>query len=354
MRKERLLPLLCSICMVLILATLPFAAACAQPAPAPSPAPAPAPAPAPSPAPAPAPKAITLKAVTFWDEHNPKFASWQMFMDRVNERAKGELVIKWLGASDVIGPFDTGVAVKNGVIDITSTIGSFYGGLVPGLRVLAVSELAPREERESGVFDFLQEMHKKAGLVYLGRAAYSADFFNFFINVKITTPYELAGTKLADGITEAFIRGLDATPVEVDFPDIYTAMERGVIDGVTITVETLVALGVHEVTDYMIDEPFYACDVVNIINPDTWNGLPKHLQDLITEVMIEVERDYPAVHAKIQDEAKQDCQAAGMEFIKFSPADSQWWHEAVYQNAWADLIEKNPESSIPLKEMMTK
>ncbi len=60
MKRGKLLVLVGSMCLVLVLALLPFMAACAQPAPAPAPAPAPkittVPAPVPKPAPAPAPK----------------------------------------------------------------------------------------------------------------------------------------------------------------------------------------------------------------------------------------------------------------------------------------------------------
>ena len=55
MKKKGLLTLFGSICLILMIAVLPFMAACAKPAPPPPPPPAPAPAPAPAPTPAPPP-----------------------------------------------------------------------------------------------------------------------------------------------------------------------------------------------------------------------------------------------------------------------------------------------------------
>lgn len=69
MRKRRLPALLGSICLILVLAALPFMAACAQPAPAPTPTPAPAPAPAPAPPPPPAPKPVS--AADFYRDNTP-------------------------------------------------------------------------------------------------------------------------------------------------------------------------------------------------------------------------------------------------------------------------------------------
>ena len=71
--------------------------------------------------------------------------------------------------------------------------------------------------------------------------------------------------KLSDGIAEAFIVALGATPIEIDFPDIYTSLERGVTDGISLTIETLVALGAHEVVSYGIDEPFFVNDITAIL-----------------------------------------------------------------------------------------
>ena len=77
MEKKKSLVLLGSICLVLVLAALPFMAACAKPAPAPAPAPAPT-------------EPIVLKAVAF---HTPGVTTWgfDQYLERVNEAAKGEL-----------------------------------------------------------------------------------------------------------------------------------------------------------------------------------------------------------------------------------------------------------------------
>ena len=60
MYKKIMVPF--GVCLILILAALPFMAACAAPTPAPAPAPAPAPKPAPAPAPAPKPAPVPAPA----------------------------------------------------------------------------------------------------------------------------------------------------------------------------------------------------------------------------------------------------------------------------------------------------
>ena len=63
---------------------------------------------------------ITLSLVSFVPlTDKVEFQSGKrMFIDRVNERSKGELIIKVKGGPEVIKPFDLGVSVQRGGIDM--------------------------------------------------------------------------------------------------------------------------------------------------------------------------------------------------------------------------------------------
>jgi len=96
------------------------------------PAPAPTPAPAPAPTPAPAPEPIVLKAISAWplsaEETNLGFLR---FVDAVNERAQGELVIEILGGPEVVAESDQFEAVRDGVVDMVHTTPTYYKGEIP-------------------------------------------------------------------------------------------------------------------------------------------------------------------------------------------------------------------------------
>ncbi len=66
--------------------------------------------------------------------------------------------------------------------------------------------------------------------------------------------------------------------------EVYTAVERGVVDGFALsTVGMIVDAGLYEVTKYTIDHPFLNTNFVVIMNLDSWNRIPKNLQDLLRE-----------------------------------------------------------------------
>ena len=115
-------------------------------------------------------------------------------------------------------------------------------------------------------------------------------------------------------------------------------------------------MGMDEITKYYIPYGFsQASDMTNIINLDTWNSLPKHLQDLIIDVQLELEvGPYEAFMKELEDKAWQTFVDAGIEVIEFSPADAEWFVNLYYESSWDDLIERTGETSSKLRELYLK
>ncbi len=327
---------------------------CAAPTPAPAPAPSPMPAPAPTPAPT--PEQITIKVVTYRPLDNETLGGFNMFMERVNERANEELIIEWVGGPEAIGARDQGIAVQTGVADMSVLPASFYPGLVQAAEMGKLSRISPQEMRERGVYDYLLEQHKEVGLYYLGRGAHSyGGWFRIFTNKKTETPYDLVGQRIGRGSTaESLSRTLGIIPIRIPLGDVYTALERGMLDGSVHPLVGFTSYSWQEATKYMIDHAFFISNIVFIMNLDTWSRVPENLQNLMTEVAIEVEQDYPSIVAESEAREWQVMQEAGVEAITFSPADAEWYIEACYRGEWEKYMEKSPEVASIMKEMLSE
>ncbi len=168
------------------------------------------------------------------------------------------------------------------------------------------------------------------------------------------TPRDLTGLRIVDGITDAFLKKLGCVPVEVEFAEVYTAMERGTIDGWTFQFPGVTGFGWQEVTKYWIDHPFYMHDVVTIINLKKWNSLPQHLKDVVKAAQVEVESAYLPIWARHEANEREKMLKAGMKPIKFSPADAKWYFETAYTAAWEEQMKKHPDIAPKLKELMSK
>ncbi len=301
-------------------------------------------------------KAIKWRAVAVFSPPNVALFSYMMLIDEINKRAKGELIIDFLGGPEVMPPFDQALAVKRGVFNMTNVFHGAYRGIVPEAAVVYVSRLSIAEERERGMVDLLREIHAKSGLFYLGRVRDNEPENLFFIwtKKKVEKPDDLAGIKIGtnSGATLPFLKALKAYPTVIRGGEAYTALEKGVIDGYATARSTMVGPGMHTLVNYVIDHGFYAPGGAFLINLDSWNDLPQHLKKLIEEIAIKAQEEGTAAYLKLLAKDKQKELDAGVNFIKFSPADAERYIETAYGAYWKGFISKYPEIGQRFRKMI--
>jgi len=279
-------------------------------------------------------KKIVIKAVSFLPKPAKVMKTYGMYIKMVNERAKGELVIKWVGGPDVIPKLDQANAVRSGVIDMAALPASYYMSIVPtAFNTCVLSEYTPMEERKVGIFDFQLEEHANAGMRYLGHLE-TNHTFHCGVKTKVTSPKGLAGKKIRSmGLYNYFIKALGSSPVKVPHPEVYTALERGLVDGYMFPFSDVADLSLFEVCKYFIDHTFYENgNLVSIMNLKKWNKIPKHLQKVMIDAMIELEPQMYEIFARDQAAARKKMIAKGMVPIKFSPADAKAYRALAFSS----------------------
>ena len=304
-------------------------------------------------APAQAEDPIKLKMVTFLPKGDNNMTAWMAFIDDVNKKAKGELEIVYTGGPEAVPGFKQFEALRNGVVDVIFGCESYYGREVSGAAYTHLTRLDPVIERQNGYYDLRKDLLKKHNIHYLGRAEFGV-WFQIFTNKAVQKPQELKGQKIRVSATyEAFAKKLGAVPVTIPGGEIYTALERGTIDGYAWSVLGNVQAGWVEVCKYILEPRIYEMNIEGLVNLKTWEKLPARLQKLLSDCMIENEKKYVSVMAGIADKEFQEMQKKGMKVIKFSPEDTKWYVDLAYEAGWEDVIRQNPELGPKLKKMLT-
>lgn len=301
---------------------------------------------------------ITIKAISAWPKTVWEVHNFLKFIEMVNEAAEkqypGELAVRYAGGPEIFPNQEQVEAARNGLVDMVFTTDGYYISSVPEANALSVSMLDGWEERAQGVNDFLNKIHQeKINCTYLGRLGHNLPF-----NLYLLKPIEnadLTGLKIRCSPTLIpFLKKLGATPIVIPPPDIYTALERGVVDGYMWPAGLIRDWGWQEVTKYVVTPGVYNGANVVLINKDKWDKLPEHLQKLLIEV-----EDQAAHYAKERSETlvKDEFEAykkLGIKFIDLPPAEAKKFHDAAYSAMWDVIIEKSPENGKKLREMVTK
>jgi TRAP-type C4-dicarboxylate transport system substrate-binding protein len=306
-----------------------------------------------------APKKVTIKAVTAWPKTVWEVGNFMKFMeivkDRVAKKHPGELEINYAGGPEVIPNREQVESARMGVVDMVFTTDGYYVSAVPEVNALSVSMLDGWEERAKGVNALLDKIHQeKVNCVYLGRLGHNLPFTIYLIK-PVKGLDDLKGLKIRCSPTlVGFLKKIGAIPVVIPPPEIYTALERGVVDGYTWPAGLIRDWGWEKVTKYVVQPGFYNGANVIVINKKKWDQIPDYLQKLLIEAEDEAARFAKQRSLDLVKDEVEAFKKMGIKYIDLPPAEAKKMTDAAYTSLWDIIIEKSPVNGPKLREMVTK
>ncbi len=131
------------------------------------------------------------------------------------------------------------------------------------------------------------------------------------------------------GLIAEVVSALGGTPRSIPMPESYEAVQKKVIDGLMIPMETLRAFRLAEVTKYVTEcwqigqvYTFYL-----VMNKDTWNKLPPALQKVFNEYPFE--EKLATMWNEVDIDGKQLGIEKGLKFIELPREEIKKWKDAV-------------------------
>jgi TRAP-type C4-dicarboxylate transport system substrate-binding protein len=260
-------------------------------------------------------------------------------VDDINARGKGVVQIEVKGGPEAIGMFEQPAAVRDGVIDMVHTPGSFYGASVPEIDAMVASRVTPMEARANGGAAAMDMAHQKRfNVKHLGWIDGGIQFYIY----STTEPkfgddgvLDLSGVKLRDNpIYSAFFKALNATTASMPSTEVYSALEKGVVDASAWTEIGLRDLKWDEFVKYRTAPAFYNTDIGVIFNMDSWNALSPESQTLIQDVVIEWEAKSFEDRQKEVGEETTALEAGGLTTVEHSAEGAAKYLELAGNAAW--------------------
>lgn len=266
-------------------------------------------------------------------------------IEDLNERGKGVVQIEVRGGPEAIGMFQQPAAVRDGVVDMVHTPGSFYGKNVPEIDAMVASRLTPMDVRANGGAALMDAAHQKRfNVKHLGWIDGGVKF-HIYMDEEPTFDengiLDLTGVKLRDNpIYHAFFEALNATTSSMPATDVYAALEKGVVDSAAWTEIGLMQLKWDQFLKYRVDPEFYNTDIGVIVNVDSWNGLSDASKQLIQDVVIEWEAKSYAARQEDRVKDANELQRRGMKFIEHAPGAAAAYVQTAEDAAWARMKDR--------------
>ena len=293
-----------------------------------------------------------LRDIAFINRNTVWGKPYDFLADEVARMSNGELEIEYAGGSDVIGGFDAPEAIANGVFDMSHSANSYFAGAMPSSISLASGNASADALKSSGVLDayadiLMQQRSVKmlgmplSGVGYVLQVRGNPGELSYFKGKKIRS------IPLYDPILEA----LGATPVTTSPSEAYTAMERGVVDGLGWPDIGLLDFKFYEQAKFVMLPDFYQLRTVTLINPNSFSGLPEELQTVLTEASASADAIGAKWAKEKRDAEHAEMEAAGVEFVSLSDAEGAQFRALTEEKLWDKVNSIAPEDAVRLKPL---
>ena len=270
--------------------------------------------------------------------------------DLVFRASNGRIRIKIAAAGSVVEHNQTLDAVGNNVIQGDITDPSYFSGKDAAFSLfgnLIGAWESPwdflRFIYYGGGFDVANELLNQYGVQLLGVSTVGSE--SFVSKKPIRTIADLQGVKLRapEGLVQDLFKALGASPVNLPGSEVYTSLEKGVIDAADYSIFARnQAQGMNDVGKYPIYPGWHSTPANQLtVNKNIYDGLPQDLKAILRASAAYYSEFFRMRHQDIDRSAVKAAYDAGAEIISWSSADIQTVRETAAE-LWKNAATKSP------------
>ena len=266
------------------------------------------------------------------------------FKEEVPKRTDGRVEVEMILGGALGGFAEQPDGIAEGVFDMGMLPIGYHPGKTPLWQVgempgitgsLYAHNMALVEMAEHPTLKAELEERWNQKLLFPG----SMDTFEMLTAHPIESVDDLDGYSIrAIALASTVLERLGANVSAIPGPDVFTSMERGVVDGAVFPVDTFVDRDLHTLADNLVlsgQLGFYFGLVT--INLDTWNGLPADIQQVIEEVSAEAVERNIEIYLEANLRSKQAYEEAETNIIRLSEEERARIQE-VNEQLWEEWV----------------
>lgn len=252
--------------------------------------------------------------------NHPYHKALETWAQRVKERTNGELEILVFHSAQLGVEEDILEQMRQGVPVGQNTDSARMGNYIPEIAVMnapyfvdSIEEVVKLNELEA-VKEWKKRLADEFGFQVLS-IQWVQGFRHFMTNKPISKPEDLAGQRIRTApapIWQESVRALGATPIAMNFGEMYTAIQQGAIEGAELVYDNIFDQSLHEVLEYVNETGHFLLINFEVISAQWFKSLPEEYQKILVE---ECDRAGLEVSYQIQENTealKQRVAEAGM------------------------------------------
>ena len=275
-------------------------------------------------------------------------------LDEVAKRSNGQIKVRyfWMGALHKTG--EHWAAVRDGLSEISFINFGYYQPQTPISRGVEWSWKKGASDPDVHMkmmnrlyeeFPDWQKEYEKENLHVLWFTNWWPAFFNFkkpYISVE-----SIKGLRIrAYGVASDALKAIGTIPMPIAAPEIYSSLERGVVDGLLmVPVGFSLATHMETVVPYIVDGGYGVCGPSAVVmNKKLWDSLPQDLKKIFLDVKKElINRKWTEVLQEFENSCTDQMVKKGAKFSKWDDAEIEKANKLVQPmevERWIQEMEK--------------
>lgn len=295
---------------------------------------------------------VTLRVQTHYATEHPTGKQLAQWADDVQVMSGGEISVEMFYSSSVVATTETFDAAINGILDCDATGGAYQTGKNPAFQF--VGDIMGGYDTPWQQYSWLyygdgyaaaQELYNAQNMQLIGWSIYGQESLSS--SKPIRGFEDLKGWKFRSppGMETEIFEKLGASPIVMDFTEIFTALETGIIDGADASgLYNNVGLGLYDIVKHATYPGFHSMPSDHLAcNLDVWNGLSEQQRRIVDTAWQKVSFQIALSNELNNNAAAAQLRAEGITLHDWSPEDRAEFRKAA-QAAWDDWGTRSPEA----------
>lgn len=298
----------------------------------------------------------TLTLASSWNARQNFTADFMEYVAAVNRKGKGLVQIRFVGGPEAIPEQQLLYALRRGVIDLAFGGMTYYRGVLPEGDAIFGSTLDPPAARARGALAALQPYWRQRINAHLIGWVQSGVGANLWL--RAAPPVDAAGLPDLRGLVirtspsnREMLVALGARAVQIPVSEIYTALERGMVDGLAFTTIGVPDLGVGSFVRYRVEPSVLQLAVCLQANLDRWEQLDPRARALLEAEAVTYERANRQRFAALEAREHAALAADGLRTIRLPPAAAAAYQQLARETTWQRFAARAPEAAAQLRPL---
>ncbi len=285
-----------------------------------------------------------LRIQTHYAPETPSGKLAAQYVDDIQKMSNGEIQVEMFYSSSVVKSVETFDAAATGILDCDMTGGGYQTGKNPAFQF--VGDImggydTPYQQLSwlyyGGGMDAAQELYNKFDMELIGWWVYGQESFASSKPITKVDDFKDWKFRSPPGMETKIFEKLGAKPIVMDFTEIFTALESGIIDGADASgLANNVGLGLYDIVKYANFPGFHSMPSDHLAcNKAVFDAMPEHhqrimkvgMEALALRTALTFEKKNAEAAAMLREKGVTLSQWAPEELAKFRAAAQATWPE---------------------------